>query len=79
MEMNTRRNYFQKFATMMAALTGRRCSPHRSEATRQPRPEAGAGERPRRASHIHNGIYSLRHRFQRRLREGGSHHRDRPV
>jgi enamine deaminase RidA (YjgF/YER057c/UK114 family) len=60
MEMNTRRNYFQKFATMMAALTGTKMlsAQERGNApTPTPGPGATAGERPRRASHIHNGIY----------------------
>ena len=56
MNFNTRRRYFNKFATMMAAVTG---APiifaQQPPAGAAPSP-APAGGRPR-ASHIHNGIY----------------------
>jgi len=58
--MNTRRNYFQKFATFMAALTGAKMLSAQDQGNppaQTSRPEAAPGERPRRASHIHNGIY----------------------
>ena len=53
MEMNTRRRYFHKIAGMVAAVTGTKIL---SAQQREPS-AAPATERPRRASHIHNGIY----------------------
>ena len=58
MQINTRRRYFNKFATMMAAVTG---APilfaQQPPAGAAPAPGASpAGGRPR-ANHTHNGIY----------------------
>jgi enamine deaminase RidA (YjgF/YER057c/UK114 family) len=56
--MNTRRNYFQKFAAMMAAVTGAKMLSAQERGNGQaPGSDSARGERPRRASHIHNGIY----------------------
>ena len=57
MNINTRRRYFNKFATMMAAVTGAPIL-----FAQQPpaggAPSAGpAAGQPRRANHTHNGIY----------------------
>ena len=57
MNINTRRRYFNKFATMMAAVTG---APilfaQQPPAGAAPSP-APAGGQPRRGNHTHNGIY----------------------
>jgi enamine deaminase RidA (YjgF/YER057c/UK114 family) len=56
MQINTRRNYFSKFAAMAAAITGapglfaRQAVPGSAPST------SPAADRPR-SSHIHNGIY----------------------
>ena len=57
MEINTRRRYFKKFATMLAAVTG---APilfaQQPPAGAAPSPGPAAGQ-PRRGNHTHNGIY----------------------
>jgi len=56
MQIDTRRKYFGKFATIMAAIGGAKAL----FAQQQPpaaAPPAAATERPRRASHVHDGIY----------------------
>jgi len=57
MNINTRRRYFNKFATMMAAVTS---APilfaQQPPAGAAPSP-APAGGQPRRGNHTHNGIY----------------------
>jgi len=57
MQIDTRRRYFHKFATMMAAVTGSKVLLAQQQPPAGAAPAAPAGERPRRASHIHNGIY----------------------
>ena len=58
MELNSRRGYLNKVATIMAAVTGARVA-----FAQQPQAQTGApannaaGDRSRRASHIHNGVY----------------------
>jgi enamine deaminase RidA (YjgF/YER057c/UK114 family) len=56
MELNSRRRYLNKFAATMAALTGTRLFAQRPPQSGAPATNA-PGERPRRASHIHEGIY----------------------
>jgi len=56
MKINTRRRYFNKFATMMAAVTGAPILFAQQPPAGAAAPPAPAGGRPR-ASHTHNGIY----------------------
>ena len=57
MQIDTRRRYFNRFATIMAAVTGaplllaQQAPPGGAPAT------SPAGDRPRRGNHIHEGIY----------------------
>ena len=57
MQINTRRRYFNKFATMIGALTGSRLVFAQQPPSGSAPPASPAGDRPRRANHIHNGIY----------------------
>ena len=56
MKINTRRRYFNKFATMMAAVTGAPILFAQQPPAGAAASPAPAGGRPR-ASHTHNGIY----------------------
>jgi len=56
MNINTRRRYFNKFATMMAAVTGAPILFAQQPPAGAAAPPAPAGGRPR-ANHTHNGIY----------------------
>ena len=56
MNINTRRRYFNKFATMMAAVTGAPILFAQQPPAGAAASPAPAGGRPR-ASHTHNGIY----------------------
>jgi len=59
MQVNSRRRYFHKFATMMAAVTGGRMlfAQQPPQAGAAPKAGPAAGDQPRRPNHIHNGIY----------------------
>ena len=57
MLIDTRRRYFNKVATMIAAVTGAKFLSAQQPPAAPAQPAAPAGDRPRRASHIHNGIY----------------------
>jgi enamine deaminase RidA (YjgF/YER057c/UK114 family) len=59
METNTRRRYFNKFATMIAAVTGARLFAQQPPAGGAQTTSPAAGDRPRRSNHIQNGIYSF--------------------
>jgi len=57
MQVNSRRRYFNKFATMMAAMTGARILVAQQPSQGASTPAASpAGNRPRN-NHTHNGIY----------------------
>jgi enamine deaminase RidA (YjgF/YER057c/UK114 family) len=57
MQTDTRRRYFNKFATMMAAITGARIATAQQAAPPSSTPATSpAGNRPR-SNHTHNGIY----------------------
>src|SRR4029077_17705282 len=57
MKINTRRWYLNTFGTMMAAVTGARVLFAQQPPAGGAPPAASAGERPRRSTHIVNGIY----------------------
>lgn len=57
MKIDTRRWYFNKFATMMAAVTGAPILFAQQPASGSAQSTSPAGDRPRRGNHIHNGIY----------------------
>ena len=57
MNINTRRRYFNKFATMMAAVTGAPILFAQQPPAGAAAPPAPAGGQPRRGNHTHNGIY----------------------
>ena len=57
MQINTRRRYFNKFATMMAAVTGAPILFAQQPPAGAAAPPAPAGGQPRRGNHTHNGIY----------------------
>src|SRR5215471_21165892 len=57
MDLNSRRRYFNKVATAVAAIAGAR-SVFAQQPPQTPAPAAGAaGDRARRGNHVHNGIY----------------------
>jgi len=57
MQLNTRRKCLDKFATIVAAITGAPILFAQQPPTGAARPNNPAGDQPRRASHTHNGIY----------------------
>jgi len=58
MDLNSRRRYFSKFAAAMAAFAGARSVfAQQAPQTAAPPAAGAAGDRPRRASHVHEGIY----------------------
>ena len=57
MMIDTRRRYFDKLATILAAVTGTRVLLAQQPAAPPAAAPAQAGNRPARANHIHNGIY----------------------
>ena len=57
MQIDTRRKYFHKFATMMAAVTGARVLSAQQPPAGKAPSASPAGEAPRRNNHTHDGIY----------------------
>jgi enamine deaminase RidA (YjgF/YER057c/UK114 family) len=57
MDLNSRRRYFSKVATAIAAFAGARGLLAQQAPQSAPPAAAAAGDRPRRASHVHDGIY----------------------
>lgn len=57
MQINTRRRYLNKFATIVAGVTGAPILFAQQPASGGARSANPAGDRSRRSSHIHNGIY----------------------
>ena len=79
MKINTRRRYFNKFATMMAAVTGAPIL-FAQQPPAGAAPAAGPAGGARRNNHIQQwNLLFLRHWFQRRLSQGRSRSRHRPL
>jgi enamine deaminase RidA (YjgF/YER057c/UK114 family) len=57
MQIDSRRRYFNKFATIVAAVTGAPLLFGQQPPSGGAQSTSPAGDRPRRSSHIHNGIY----------------------
>jgi enamine deaminase RidA (YjgF/YER057c/UK114 family) len=57
MQINTRRRYFNKFASIAAAVTGAPMLFAQQTAPGEASSTSPAGDRPRRSNHIHNGVY----------------------
>jgi enamine deaminase RidA (YjgF/YER057c/UK114 family) len=57
MQINTRRRYFNRFATIVAAVSGAPMLFAQQTPPADAPSTSPAGDRPRRSSHTHNGIY----------------------